>query len=1252
MKPFFALFGKAGRPNVLASTGPGGATRKVRRGFMLITVILIIAFITLLLISFSVLIRLETLSSANGKLLHQARQNSLVGLQTALGELQKHAGPDQRVTATASILDTSADTPEIDGIIQPYWTGVWNPTRYNASGKNSPWDPSSGSAPSYYSDSPGKRQGFGRWMVSLKDDTTAESIDAVKSFDPAAEDSVLMVGAGTLIKPGSAASLAPELSKVYVSKLEFDGAVPALKNHYAWWVGDEGVKARINRVDPNRLAGASPITGSQIAALNAAPRAALEMLEGFADLDSTTVQGQEGIIKVANRGSMSLGFKSSGAALTPEQFSGEFHDLTLFSEGVMSDTKNGGLRQDLNAIGEYVAAVPPDLPPQMSPDFAGKKMWTKDGTQGPEWDVFYNYYRRYKRVRMEGGRPVYVNNDNEKGFTGANLGTKNYEFYKDPVRDFVFPITTKIQYVFSIYSRDAYVDDGGDIRPPGTPPSGSMDVRIIAQPIFTIWNPYNIAISTEAIGWHFYKPPLEVQFYKNNVPQGWVSMKDLFAIPVDPGYFGGEWNPPDKQWFLRPLQNCTTRSPLTMGPGETRVLSFKKGPASTTQRYPANGNVAYDPGWTTPDGGVYSTNLIPLSNPAANTSTNPGRRLFAKRAANGVPSDRIGVEVRALAHDNLAPKTDGDPFERDMTFATDMVIPPVGSWSTEYYGSIVWRLTQSQLAKLLPPLTKGNLPDYSVDEIYSQPNKLPIFAVNITLRNIARTMSGSKKSKFGLFGDMTGHSIHVENVTPETLAFSQYDISIEPPPIFGNWSNLVQVNNEDNSGYVMTYDGARDPITGINGISRAALKEIPLQPLLSLGQLQHASLGRDYNRPMSDLPNTNPRSHNYNKKAAPIGAVANYALGNSFAHPMIPANKLTQDYSDASNVTAIDPFFYANEGLWDGFFFSSLAPKPAAVYGTAAAKTTMAAVYDDFTKELDPVALPNPNIRFRLPDGKTKAQVKSDLFDGAGNVKADACKKIAQYLLVDGAFNVNSTSVDAWTAMLAGRRNAKMPLYPSSGGMSAALQGTNKTPIARYVPTNAGSADAPSAAENLFWQGFRELNDTQIADLAKYLVEQVKKRGPFMSLGEFVNRQISSDSDLNSAGAVQVALDKLQLNGRFDGFQVTEGADFKNQEAAKGPMGAGAPGYITQADILTPIAPSLSARSDTFTVRAYGDVTRSGKLLARAWCEAVVQRLPEYVDSTNAPEILPSDPALTAINKNFGRKFRVISFRWLNEEDI
>ena len=100
--------------------------------------------------------------------------------------------------------------------------------------------------------------------------------------------------------------------------------------------------------------------------------------------------------------------------------------------------------------------------------------------------------------------------------------------------------------------------------------------------------------------------------------------------------------------------------------------------------------------------------------------------------------------------------------------------------------------------------------------------------------------------------------------------------------------------------------------------------------------------------------------------------------------------------------------------------------------------------------------------------------------------------------------------------------------------------------------------------------------------------------------------------------------------------------------------------WITQADLLQKIAPFLNARSDTFIIRGYGDAADpiSGDIRAHATCEAVIQRTYEYIDpATNQAEdaAYSFDPAaetfrqgaLSLENSRFGRRFNIVSFRWL-----
>jgi 7-keto-8-aminopelargonate synthetase-like enzyme len=92
--------------------------------------------------------------------------------------------------------------------------------------------------------------------------------------------------------------------------------------------------------------------------------------------------------------------------------------------------------------------------------------------------------------------------------------------------------------------------------------------------------------------------------------------------------------------------------------------------------------------------------------------------------------------------------------------------------------------------------------------------------------------------------------------------------------------------------------------------------------------------------------------------------------------------------------------------------------------------------------------------------------------------------------------------------------------------------------------------------------------------------------------------------------------------------------------------------YLTQGDILQSLAPILQVRSDYFRIRTCGQAFAADgtTVLATAYCEAFVQRMPDYSDSTNPPESAVAD--LSTINRTFGRRFQLVSFRWLSSGEI
>jgi hypothetical protein len=278
-------------------------------------------------------------------------------------------------------------------------------------------------------------------------------------------------------------------------------------------------------------------------------------------------------------------------------------------------------------------------------------------------------------------------------------------------------------------------------------------------------------------------------------------------------------------------------------------------------------------------------------------------------------------------------------------------------------------------------------------------------------------------------------------------------------------------------------------------------------------------------------------------------------------------------------------------------------------------------------------------------------------------------------LLLDGAFNVNSTSVHAWSALLGSFFGAKVK------GKDGVQPGDEyESPFLR-INEPLGSAikdgDNVNSASEEAYLGYRSLSQSEIRALATEIVVQVKRRGPFRSLAEFINRTLPEDASSASSdwesnalqGALAAAIEaaginedfrdemiEAKKNQNFDKELKTAAKKTGGSTSASGPAASHAPGFLTQADLLSRLGPCLSARSDTFRVRFYGDTkdtstTNEGTDESHFRGEAIFQRLPDVAEQNEATSGA-ADPSAHDDWNGLHRTFALIGFRWLRDNEI
>jgi hypothetical protein len=278
-------------------------------------------------------------------------------------------------------------------------------------------------------------------------------------------------------------------------------------------------------------------------------------------------------------------------------------------------------------------------------------------------------------------------------------------------------------------------------------------------------------------------------------------------------------------------------------------------------------------------------------------------------------------------------------------------------------------------------------------------------------------------------------------------------------------------------------------------------------------------------------------------------------------------------------------------------------------------------------------------------------------------------ERSAQQWWVRGAFNINSVRPAAWAALLrgVGLSLEGVPLAhtthaSASGEVTGDAVERVSRPIGRFSQA-AGetweitpNSDSFQAILRTYRRGVRSLEDAQVQALAEevaaLVAQRIAARGPYRSLEEF----LASEPAFGGLNAWEQAIALHDQNATAD-QRINWDQYFPS---APEPIDVAAPSYLTSGDLMTALGPQLSARSDTFLIRAYGESVlpvaaeayETSEIEGRAWVEALVQRFPEGVDAAEFAGGAAGDWREPVADPNWGRRFRIITLRWLHEDDL
>lgn len=808
------------------STFPSTA-RLRSRGFALIVTLSLMILLTVIAVGLLTLssVSLRSSSQANARTIAQA--NAKMALMLAIGDLQKHAGPDQRITAEASILEKDSSTNA-----QPHWVGVWNSTGANASATPLTSGP--------------------RWLVSGAQDTTTP--------DPANPPGGLFnITSGDNANPG----VGVPLQNIVTRK---GAGTAATSGRYAYWVSDEGAKARVNLTPPADVPLANLPVGERMARSILSQSYAINKAgEEWKDVTDAEMK------QLVSLNSSSLVTEGNSNEV-PKKYQ---YDLTSEGYGLPVNVSAGGFRKDLSTIFDDRTLGPAYLGAEFSPNAAaGKVPFTVTDPSkyylldayaaknvGPNWGIFYNYHdlRRWNDGSLVGTMPGVQTDLRTRDWPPYHNATSKYGSFNFADLQHQNSQIGPVLSVFRVGFRLSAVPSG----------AGKYQLRLHVKPIIGLWNPYNVKLQP------------------NNYTIIWATCSFLKLKIDEPG--GATREP---RLWLR----------------EIAVNTGGATPGSVPQHY-----------------SQMNINNIPFE-PGEFRSFSVGSSVVLGNSNVLLPK----LNGKEAFFSNLTWKGGGSNTPPPGAKGTDPMVIPAGSRvsiSEMYFDDLQASDTKSRWPAIKDADTTsyfvirssaGDLCRFSDMWVTSNGSQaIPEKFVGLFPTKTVETLASSVTDPDASWEFRLRTSDESQRTLRNWVDSNPRGVVMNPRWDGSNgssgWWYTSPYSGGGPTGMGLVLDPTFQSTTGgsfnhfggnsaeASGQTRVASYDVPRAPLVSLAQFQHALVSR------------------YNFEPS-------FAVGNSSASMRMPLNATSAaNYAGVQNFTLVDSSYELNRKLWDDWFFSTLS---------------------------------------------------------------------------------------------------------------------------------------------------------------------------------------------------------------------------------------------------------------------------------------------------------------------------------------